>query len=176
MHRGCTVPVCFQVASARGVESIILSAGGAESIMLSAFPESMVALSAGAESIILSGPPAESTISTLSTVWPCYFAMLTVRAMKKTTISDAYDRRLRTLVNSASTAPLIGLPPKGAKFCHTLNILLVGRQHRHALFWLCSNSSARGRLVSRSVGRSVGRLVSWSVGQSVSLLVGPSVG
>ncbi len=40
------------------------------------------------------------------------------------------------------TAPPIGLPPKGVKFCHTSNILLVGRLRRHALLWLYFNSSA----------------------------------
>jgi hypothetical protein len=45
--------------------------------------------------------------------------------MKKTTISDTDDRRLMTLVNSASTAPPIGLLPMMAEFCHTSNRLLV---------------------------------------------------
>jgi hypothetical protein len=57
-----------------------------------------------------------------------------------------------TLVNSASMALLIGLPPKGAKFCHTLNILLVGHQRRPALSRLYFNSSVVvGWLVGRSV-------------------------
>jgi hypothetical protein len=51
--------------------------------------------------------------------------MLTVAATKRTTITD--DHQLTDLVNSASTALPIGLPPKGAKFCHILNILLVVR-------------------------------------------------
>jgi hypothetical protein len=45
---------------------------------------------------------------------------------KKITISNTDNFQITTLVNSASTAPLIGLPPKGAKFCHTSNRLLVG--------------------------------------------------
>ncbi len=45
---------------------------------------------------------------------------------RKTTISDCQYCQFMTLVNSASKAPPICLPPKGAKFCHTLNILLVG--------------------------------------------------
>jgi hypothetical protein len=61
----------------------------------------------------------------------CYYAtiMLTMAwggATKKTIISNTDDRQLTTLVNSASSAPPIGLPPKMAKFCHTYNILLVG--------------------------------------------------
>jgi hypothetical protein len=56
---------------------------------------------------------------------------------KKTTIGITDDCQLTNLVNSASRMMLpIGLPPKGAKFWHTLNILLVGRQHRRALLWL----------------------------------------
>jgi hypothetical protein len=51
---------------------------------------------------------------------------LTAAATKKTTIGNTDNCQLTTLVNSASTAPPIGLPQKGAKFCHTLNILLVG--------------------------------------------------
>jgi hypothetical protein len=45
---------------------------------------------------------------------------------EKTTIGNTDDCRLTTLVNSASTAPPISLPPKGAKFRHTSNILFVG--------------------------------------------------
>jgi hypothetical protein len=47
-------------------------------------------------------------------------------ATKKVTINNTDDRRLTTLVNSALTTPLIGLPLKIAKFCHTSNRLLVG--------------------------------------------------
>jgi hypothetical protein len=47
---------------------------------------------------------------------------------EKITIGDTDDRRFTTIVNSASTALLIGLPPKGAKFRHTSNRLLVGHQ------------------------------------------------
>jgi hypothetical protein len=49
-----------------------------------------------------------------------------------------------TLVNSTSTALPIGLLPKEAKFCHTSNILLVGRQCRRALLQLYFNSSVSG--------------------------------
>jgi hypothetical protein len=65
-------------------------------------------------------------------------------ATKNTTISNNDNCQLTTLVNSASTAPLIGLPQKDAEFCHTSNILLVGHQRRHALLWLYFNSSAGG--------------------------------
>ncbi len=74
---------------------------------------------------------------------------LTAAATTKTTIGNNDDRRLTTLGNSASTAALIGLPPKMAKFCHILNIfLVVGRWCRRALLWLYFNSCV-------SVGRSV---------------------
>jgi hypothetical protein len=56
--------------------------------------------------------------------------------LKITTIGDTDNCRLTTLVNSASTAPPIGLPSKGAKFCHTSNIFLVEHQRRHALWRL----------------------------------------
>jgi hypothetical protein len=70
---------------------------------------------------------------------------------KKTTIGKVDNRRLMTLVNSASTAAPIGLPPKGAKFCHTSNRLLVGHQCRSALLQLYFNSSAVSWLVSQSL-------------------------
>jgi hypothetical protein len=57
------------------------------------------------------------------------------------------DCRLRTLVNSTSTAPLIGLLLKGDKFYHTSNTLLVGPQRRHALLQLNFNSSAVSQLL-----------------------------
>jgi hypothetical protein len=168
--------VCLWVASAGGAESIILLAGDAESMMLSACAESMDTISTGAESIILSAPPAESMI--LSALFGCI--ILTVAVMKKTAIGDTDDRQLRTLVNSASTAPPIGLPPKMPKFCHTLNILLVGRQRHCALLGLYFNSSVScrsvGQLVGRSVGWLVGRSVSWSVSWSVGWSVGWPVG
>jgi hypothetical protein len=94
---------------------------------LSAFPESMDTLSAGAESaesIILSTPTAESMI--LLVLFGSVI-LLTAAATKKTTIGDTDDHQLTTLVNSASTAPLIGLPSKGAEFWHTSNRLVVGR-------------------------------------------------
>jgi hypothetical protein len=47
---------------------------------------------------------------------------LTAAAKKKTTIGDTNDCQLTNLVNSASMALPIGLPPKGAKLCHTSNI------------------------------------------------------
>jgi hypothetical protein len=64
--------------------------------------------------------------------------MLTAAAKKN---GNTDYHRLTNLVNSFSVAPLIGLPPKGAEFCHTLNILLVGHQHRRALLQLQFNSS-----------------------------------
>jgi hypothetical protein len=51
------------------------------------------------------------------------------------------------MVDSASMAPQIGLPPKGAKFCHTSDRFLVVRQCHCALFWLYFNSTAVGRPV-----------------------------
>ncbi len=113
MHCQCAMPVCLQDASARGAESIILSAGSAESMMLSASAESMDTLSTGADSITLSAPPAESMI--LSVLFG-HVIMLIAAATKKTTISNTDDCQLKTLVNSASTAPPTGLPPKGAEF------------------------------------------------------------
>jgi hypothetical protein len=66
--------------------------------------------------------------------------------------SSSYKRRkkignrqfcqLTTLVNSTSTAPPIDLPPKGAEFRHTSNILFLGHQRRGALLRLYYNSSA----------------------------------
>jgi hypothetical protein len=49
------------------------------------------------------------------------------------------------IVNSASTAALIGLPPKMAEFCHTSNRSLLGRQRPRALLQLYYNSSAVSR-------------------------------
>jgi hypothetical protein len=104
---------------------------GAESMILSACVESMI-LSVHAESIILSAPPTESMILSArieSIILSAHYAesmilsapfgrviMLTLAATKKT-ISDTDNCRFMTLVNSASMALLIGLPPKGAKFC-----------------------------------------------------------
>jgi hypothetical protein len=83
---------------------------------------------------------------------------LRAAATKKTTIGNTDNCQFMTLVNSTLMALLISLPPKGAKFCHTLNILLVGHHRRHALAWLLYfNSSAVG----------------WSVGHgSLVFLVG----
>ncbi len=88
---------------------------------------------------------------TLTAVWLCYYDIS--GGNKKMTIGNTDDCRLTPLVNSASTVLSISLPLKRAKFCHTLNILLVGHQHHCALWQLYFNSSA----VSWSfVGRSVG--------------------
>jgi hypothetical protein len=72
---------------------------------------------------------------------------VTAAATKKTIGNRQYSQ-ITTLVNSASTALPIGLPPKGAKFCQTSNILLVRRRCRCALLWLYFNSSAAGHLVA----------------------------
>ncbi len=85
----------------------------------------------------------------------CYYATLTAAATKTKPIGDDGDCRFTIIVNSASTAVPIGLPPKMAEFCHTSNRWLLVRQCRRALLWLYFNSSATGRL---AVG---GR---WSVG------------
>jgi hypothetical protein len=82
----------------------------------------------------------------------CYYATLTAAATKTKPIGDDEDCRFMIIVNSASTAAPIGLPPKMAEFCHTPNRLLLGRQCRRALLRLYFNSSATGRLVGRSVG------------------------
>jgi hypothetical protein len=52
---------------------------------------------------------------------------LTAAAMKTKPIGDYDDPQFTTIINSASMAALIGLPPKMAWFCHTSNRLLVGR-------------------------------------------------
>ncbi len=90
----------------------------------------------------------------------CYYATLTAAATKTKPIDDDDDRQFTIIVNSASTAAPIGLPPKMAEFCHTSNRSLLVRQCRRALLRLYFNSSATGRsavsgrwLVSR---RSVG--------------------
>ncbi len=131
------------ILSAPPDESMILSAH-TESIILSAPPTESMILSALAESIILSVHHAESMI--LSAQFGCDIT-LTMAAAKKTTIGDTDNCQLMTLVNSASTAPPIGLPPKRAKFCHTSYILLVGRQCRCALLWLYFHSSVAGPLL-----------------------------
>jgi hypothetical protein len=79
--------------------------------------------------------------------------MLTLVATIKTTIGDTDNHLLTHLVNSAATALLIGLPLKGAMFCHTSNTLLVGRQHHPALLLLYFKTSAVSWLLV--VGRSV---------------------
>jgi hypothetical protein len=75
----------------------------------------------------------------------CYYATITAVAMKTKPIGDDDDRRFTIIVNSASTAAPIGLPPKMAEFCHTSNRLLLVRQCLRALLWLYLNSSATGR-------------------------------
>ncbi len=82
----------------------------------------------------------------------CYYDTLTAAATKTKPIGDDDDRRFMIIVNSASTAAPIGLPPKMAKFCHTSNRLLLGSQCRRALLRLYFNSSATGRSVGGSVG------------------------
>jgi hypothetical protein len=145
------VPVCFWVSSVGGTESIILSAGGAESMMLLAWAESMDTLSAGADSIILSALPTESMIllalfGHVITLTAAATKKTTVGgATKKTTIGDTDDCQFTTIANSTSKAAPIGLPPRMAKFCHFLNILLVGYQCRRALLRLYFNSSAVGQ-------------------------------
>ncbi len=64
---------------------------------------------------------------------------------KKTSISNHQYCQFMTLANSTSMAPSIGLPPKGAEFCHTLNILLVGHQQCRALLRLYLNYSVAVR-------------------------------
>ncbi len=81
----------------------------------------------------------------------CYYATtLTAAATKTKPIGNDDDRQFTIIVNSASTAAPIGLPPKMAEFCHTSNRSLLGRQCRRALLRLYFNSSATGRW---SVGR-----------------------
>jgi hypothetical protein len=89
-----------------------------------------------------------------------YYATLTAAATKTKLIGNDDDRQFTIIVNSASMAVPIGLPPKMAEFCHTPNRLLLGCQYRRALLWLYFNSSATGR---SAVGGwwSVGR---WLVG------------
>ncbi len=77
---------------------------------------------------------------------------LTAAAMKTKPIGDYDDPQFTTIINSASMAALIGLPPKMAWFCHTSNRLLVGRWCCSALWGLYFYSSAVSWLV---VGRSV---------------------
>ncbi len=74
-----------------------------------------------------------------------YYATLTAVAMKTKLIGDDDDRRFTIIVNSASTAAPIGLPPKMAEFRHTPNRLLLGHQCRRALLRPYFNSSATGR-------------------------------
>jgi hypothetical protein len=80
---------------------------------------------------------------------------LTAAATEKTTTGNCQYCRYTTLVNSTSTALPIGLPPKGAEFCYTSKILLVGHQCCHALLQMYFYSYAAGQLVGWSS-------VSWS--------------
>jgi hypothetical protein len=65
--------------------------------------------------------------------------------MKTKPIGDDDDRRFTIILNSASMAAPIGLPPKMAEFCHASNRSLLVRQCRRALLRLYFNSSATGR-------------------------------
>ena len=73
------------------------------------------------------------------------YRTLTAAATKTKPIGDCDDCRFTIIVNSASTAAPIGLPTKMAKFCHTSDRLLLGRQRRRALLRMYFNSSATGR-------------------------------
>ncbi len=63
---------------------------------------------------------------------------------KNKPIGDDDDRRFTIIVNGASTAAPICLPPKMAEFCHTSNRSLLVRQCRRALLRLYFNFSATG--------------------------------
>jgi hypothetical protein len=56
-----------------------------------------------------------------------YYAALTVAATKTKPIGHNDDRQFTIIIDSASTAAPIGLPPKMAEFCHTSNRLLLER-------------------------------------------------
>jgi hypothetical protein len=76
-------------------------------------------------------------------------------------------------------AALIGLPPKGAGFCHTSNRLLVGVATTvpYCRCILIPLQSVVDRwLVGLLVGWSVGWLVGWSVGRLIGQLFGWLVG
>ena len=102
----------------------------------------------------------------------CYYATLTAAATKTKPIGDDDDRRFTIIVNSASTAAPIGLPPKMAKYCHTSNRSLLGRQCRRALLRLYFNSSATGRRLVVGWWLVVGR---WSVGNNGYRALGGSL-
>jgi hypothetical protein len=88
----------------------------------------------------------------------CYYATQTAVATKTKPIGDDDDRQFTIIVNSASTAAPIGLPPKMAEFCHTPNTSLLGRQYRRALLRLYFNSAATSRhsVVGRSEIKAAG--------------------
>jgi hypothetical protein len=78
--------------------------------------------------------------------------MLTAAATKTKPIGDCDDRLFTIIVNSVSMAAPIGLLPKMAKFCHTSNRSLLGRQCCCALLRLYFNSSATGWLLVGNKG------------------------
>ncbi len=66
---------------------------------------------------------------------------------KNKPIGNCDDCWFTIIVNSVSMAAPIGLLPRMAKFCHTSNRLLLGRQRCRALLRLYFDSSATGWLV-----------------------------
>ena len=102
----------------------------------------------------------------------CYYATLTAAATKTKPIGDDDDRQFTIIVNSASTAAPIGLPPKMAEFCHTSNRSLLVRQCRRALLRLYFNSSGTGR---RSVVGGWSVVGWWSVGNKGCRALGGSL-
>jgi hypothetical protein len=75
----------------------------------------------------------------------CVITTLTAAATKTKPIGNDDDCQFMIIINGASTVAPIGLLLKMAKFCHTSNRSLLGRQCRHALLRLYFNSSATGR-------------------------------
>ncbi len=129
------------ILSVHQAESMILSVH-AESIILSAPTAGSMILSARAESAILPVHQAKSMI--ISVPFGCILTPTVIVVATKKTICNTDVHRFTTLVNSASTVPTIGLPLKGAEFCHTLNIFLVKCWCRCALLQLYFNSSVAG--------------------------------
>ncbi len=131
---GCISGQCWEYHTLSGqrwgydalscTKSMLLSAP--ESMMLSACAESMKVSALPVESMILSAP--FDPVIMLTVAWQV--------ATKKTTIGNTDDRHFTTWFNSASTTVPISLPLKMAKFCHTSNRLLVGRQCCRALWRL----------------------------------------
>ncbi len=156
MHRQHAVPECLWVV--RCWEYHTLSGRRWDYNTLSRWRWEYDALSLHWEHDSLSAARCE--YDTLRAVWLYYYPTIILTAarrgaMKKKTIGDTDDRRLTTLVNSASMAPPIGLPPKMAKFCHTFNRLLVRCWCCRALSWLYFNSYVSSWLVGRSTIRRV---------------------